>query len=82
VEFHPIIAGHEVDFRVIDSPVILECDGWTYHGLDRAGFEHDRSRDADLVAAGWIVVRFTYRSITVRPSTVAIDASAPRPTAG
>jgi very-short-patch-repair endonuclease len=71
VEFHPIIAGHEVDFRVIDSPVILECDGWTHHGLDRAGFEHDRSRDADLVAAGWIVVRFTYRSITVRPSTVA-----------
>ena len=71
VEFHPIIAGHEVDFRVIDTPVILECDGWTHHGLDRAGFERDRSRDAELIAAGWIVVRFTYRAITVRPSTVA-----------
>lgn len=71
VEFHPIIAGHEVDFRVIDTPVILECDGWTHHGLDRAGFERDRSRDAELIAAGWVVVRFTYRAITVRPSTVA-----------
>ena len=71
VEFHPMIEGHEVDFRVIDTPVILECDGWTHHGLDRAGFERDRSRDADLVAAGWIVVRFTYRAITVRPSSVA-----------
>ena len=71
VAFHPVIAGHEVDFRVLDTPVILECDGWTHHGLDRAGFERDRSRDADLVAAGWIVVRFTYRAITVRPSAVA-----------
>ena len=34
VEFHPVIEGHEVDFRVIDTPVILECDGWAYHGLD------------------------------------------------
>ena len=71
VEFHPVIEGHEVDFRVIDAPVILECDGWAHHGLDRAGFERDRERDADLIAAGWIVVRFTYRAITVRPSAVA-----------
>jgi very-short-patch-repair endonuclease len=71
VEFHPIIDGHEVDFRVIDTPVILECDGWTHHGLDHSGFERDRSRDADLIAAGWIVIRFTYRAIIVRPSTVA-----------
>ena len=71
VEFHPLIDGHEVDFRVVDTPVILECDGWTHHGLDRAGFERDRERDAGLIAAGWIVVRFTYRAITVRPSAVA-----------
>lgn len=71
VEFHPVIEGYEVDFRVQDTPVILECDGWTHHGLDRRGFERDRTRDADLVAAGWIVVRFTYRAITVRPSAVA-----------
>jgi very-short-patch-repair endonuclease len=71
VEFHPIICGHEVDFRVSGTPIILECDGWTYHGLQRSTFERDRDRDADLIAAGWIVVRFTYRSITMRPKTTA-----------
>ena len=71
VEFHPIICGHEVDFRVIGTPVILECDGWAYHGLQRTAFERDRDRDADLVAAGWIVVRFTYRAITARAKATA-----------
>lgn len=71
VEFHPLICGHEVDFRVHDSRVILECDGWAYHGLDRSNFERDRQRDAELLAAGWIVLRFTYRSITTRPKETA-----------
>lgn len=71
VEFHPTIEGYEVDFRVIDSPVILECDGWAHHGLDRTGFERDRERDADLVGAGWIVIRFTYRAVTTAPHSVA-----------
>ncbi len=71
VEFHPVIEGYEVDFRVIDTPVILECDGWAYHGLDRATFERDRGRDADLTGAGWIIVRFTYRAITTRPKATA-----------
>jgi len=71
VEFHPRICGYEVDFRVSTAPIILECDGWTYHGLQRATFERDRDRDADLIAAGWIVVRFTYRAITMRPKATA-----------
>ena len=71
VEFHPVVCGHEVDFRVIGTPVILECDGWAYHGLHRKTFERDRERDADLIGAGWIVVRFTYRAITVRPKATA-----------
>jgi very-short-patch-repair endonuclease len=85
VEFHPIIEGYEVDFRVIGTPVILECDGWRYHGLDRTGFERDRDRDADLIAAGWIVVRFTYRAIVSRPAATAqriraaVERWTPRP---
>ncbi len=71
VEFHPTICGYEVDFRVTGTPVILECDGWTYHGLKRSAFERDRERDADLIAAGWVVVRFTYRAITARPKATA-----------
>jgi very-short-patch-repair endonuclease len=71
VEFHPVIEGYEVDFRVVDSPVILECDGWAYHGAIATNFERDRQRDAELTAAGWIVLRFTYRSITTRPKATA-----------
>ncbi len=71
LEFHPTIEGVEVDFRVVDTPVIIECDGWLHHGVDRDGFERDRERDALLSAAGWIVLRFTYRWITQRPAATA-----------
>ena len=67
-EFHAVIAGNEVDFWITDSPIILECDGWSTHGLDRVQFEKDRTRDAELTALGYIVIRFTYRAITKRPS--------------
>jgi very-short-patch-repair endonuclease len=67
LEFHPIIEGWELDFRVVGTPVLLECDGWAHHGLDREQFERDRERDAVLSAAGWIVLRFTYRAITRQP---------------
>ena len=66
-EFHPIIAGYEVDFRIVNSPIILECDGWSTHGLDRAQFEKDRTRDAELTALGYVVLRFTYRALIRRP---------------
>ncbi len=71
VEFHPTIEGWTVDFRVIGTPVILECDGWTYHGLVRSNFERDRRKDTELIAAGWIVIRFSYRSIVVTPGHTA-----------
>ncbi len=71
VEFHASVEGSQVDFRVTGTPLILECDGWTWHALDRAQFEHDRDRDAELIAAGWIVVRFSYHAITKTPGRVA-----------
>ncbi len=71
VQFHALIRGWEVDFRVLGSVVILECDGWAYHGLRREQFERDRRRDAELVADGWVVVRFTYRSLTRAPAATA-----------
>jgi very-short-patch-repair endonuclease len=67
-EFHPIVGGYEVDFLISGSQLILECDGWTTHGRDRTTFEADRTRDAELAAIGYVVLRFTYRSIVKRPS--------------
>jgi very-short-patch-repair endonuclease len=71
VTFHPIIEGYEPDFMVTGTPVLLECDGWTSHGLNKAQFERDRARDAELTAKGWIVVHFTYRQITMEPKATA-----------
>ena len=51
--------------------MLLECDGWTFHGLDRPTFESDRRRDAELLANGWIVVRFTYRAVTEQAGATA-----------
>ena len=71
VEFHPRIGGREVDFRVVGTPIVVECDGWAYHGRERDRFERDRALDAEFAARGWIVLRFTYRRITTRPAEVA-----------
>jgi very-short-patch-repair endonuclease len=70
-QFHARILGFEVDFAIVPERVVLECDGWTSHGLDRVQFERDRRRDAALAAAGWIVLRFTWTQITHRPAWVA-----------
>lgn len=71
VEFHPMVGGREVDFRVLGTPIVIECDGWTFHGRDREQFERDRRDDAEFAAHGWIVLRFTYRAITTQPGRVA-----------
>ena len=71
VEFHKRIEGWEVDFWIVGTPIVLECDGWATHGLSHDQFERDRRRDSELIAAGWIVVRFTYRAVTLAPGRTA-----------
>ena len=51
--------------------MVIECDGWATHGLLRETFERDKIRDADLLAAGYVVMRFTWRQITRHPAAVA-----------
>jgi very-short-patch-repair endonuclease len=70
-QFHARILGFEVDFAIVPERVVLECDGWTSHGLDRVQFERDRRRDATLAAGGWVVLRFTWTQISRRPAWVA-----------
>ena len=69
--FHAIVIGYEVDFQIDGTQVILECDGWGSHGLDRDQFEFDRIRNAELVAAGYIMVHFTWRRLRDDPAWVA-----------
>ena len=71
MSFHAVISGYEVDFWVIDTPIVLECDGWEFHDKRRHRFEYDRQRNAELTAAGYIVVHFTWTMLTRQPQWVA-----------
>lgn len=55
-----------VDF-VIDGWLVIETDGRAVH-LD--SFAEDRRRDAELVRAGFVVLRFTYADVERRPQWV------------
>jgi very-short-patch-repair endonuclease len=67
-EFHALIAGFEVDFLIVGTPIVLECDGWEYHAKSREQQSRDAARDATLAAAGFVPVRFTYHQIVRRPA--------------
>jgi very-short-patch-repair endonuclease len=48
---------------------VLEVDGHTFHG-HRTAFERDRKRDQVLVAAGYRVIRVTYKQLLDEPLAV------------
>lgn len=54
------------DFAWPDRKIAVETDGRKTHGTKQA-FESDRRRDQRLVAAGWIVIRVTWRQLKFRP---------------
>jgi very-short-patch-repair endonuclease len=56
---------YEVDFLWPTPGLIVEVDGMAFHGSARA-FVEDRRRDAELTAAGYRMVRFTWQDITQR----------------
>jgi hypothetical protein len=64
---HP---GLEVDCYFPTHRLVVETDGWDTHRT-RQAFEDDRAKDAALLAAGYRVVRFTWRQLRYDPQTVA-----------
>jgi very-short-patch-repair endonuclease len=63
------ILGVEVDFLWRAEKLVVEVDGFAFHS-SRQAFERDRRRDARLQAAGFRVVRFTYRQIVDEPALI------------
>jgi Protein of unknown function (DUF559) len=55
-----------VDFVWRDQRVVVEADSRKWH-LTRQRFEIDRQRDQRLTAAGWKVIRTTWRQMKYRP---------------
>ncbi|MGH2874536.1 MAG: DUF559 domain-containing protein [Solirubrobacteraceae bacterium] len=81
--FNARVNGFEVDALWAAQRIVVEVDGFAFHG-HRAAFERDRRRDQRLAAAGWTVLRVTWRQLRDEPVAVAValaraDRSAPAP---
>ena len=63
------VGRHEVDFLWSEHALVVEVDGYAFHST-RAAFERDRRRDAELQAAGYRVIRITWRQLTEKPEAV------------
>ncbi len=63
------VAGFKADFCWRDCHLIVEFDGYRYHG-HRYAFERDRRRDQAHIAAGYTVIRFTWRQLEDEPLRV------------
>jgi very-short-patch-repair endonuclease len=63
------VAGWEVDAFWPANNLVVEVDGFAYHG-NRAAFERDRRKDAALVTAGYRVIRITWRQIVYEAHAV------------
>jgi very-short-patch-repair endonuclease len=67
-----LIGGMEVDALWPRERLIVELDGFAFH-RHRAAFERDRARDAALQAAGFRVIRLTWRRLEREPAAVAAE---------
>jgi hypothetical protein len=65
-ELNTRAAGFEVDALFEAERLIVELDGWDFHG-SREAFESDRDRDADTLAAGFETVRITWERLKGDP---------------
>lgn len=63
------VGRFEADLLWPQGRLIVEVDGYAFHG-GREAFERDRARDAELLAAGYRVLRVTWRQLTERPEAV------------
>jgi very-short-patch-repair endonuclease len=63
------VRGFEADLLWPDERLVAEVDGFAFHASRRA-FERDRARDAALAAAGYTVVRVTWRQLDEAPHAV------------
>jgi very-short-patch-repair endonuclease len=66
------IEGLEVDCAWPEQRLIVELDGRATHDTHQA-FEDDRARDRRLEAAGWRVIRVTWRQLHDTPDELEAD---------
>jgi very-short-patch-repair endonuclease len=69
------LAGVEPDFLWPQHRLVVELDGLQFHG-HRAAFERDRRKELVLPAAGYQVIRISWRQLTEEPLMVAATLAA------
>ena len=67
-----VVEGYEVDCVWPEQRLIVKLDGHASHSPAHA-FEVDRARDRRLEAAGWRVIRITWRQLVHEPQLVDAD---------
>ena len=63
--------GFVVDFLWSGPKLVVEVDGFAYHGSERA-FARDRRREAALPGAGYRVMRLTWADLKSRPEATLV----------
>jgi hypothetical protein len=63
------LAGFEVDMAWPEDRLVVELDGHEFHRT-RSAFERDRIRDAELLLAGYRVLRVTHHRLLTAPAEV------------
>jgi len=67
-----LVAGWLVDAVWFEPKVVVELDGYAAHSTP-ARLERDHRRDLDLRAAGFVVLRYTWRQLMHEPERVVAD---------
>ena len=70
-ELNARLLQYEVDFLWRGARLVAEVDGVAYHGSERA-FVEDCRRDAELMAAGYRVLRVTRPDLTREPEATLV----------
>jgi predicted transcriptional regulator of viral defense system len=69
------VLGNEVDVLWPAAKLSVELDSWEFHS-DRAAFQHDRTRDAQLLVAGYRTVRVTHDRLDREAAALAAEIKA------
>jgi very-short-patch-repair endonuclease len=69
------VEGYEVDAQWPGTNVIVELDSWEFHRT-REAFERDRAKSLKLEAAGYVVVRLSWRQLTTARAETAASLAA------
>ncbi len=70
--FNTHVQGVEADAYWPRLKLVIEVDGYLAHG-HWAAFQRDRAKANRLVAAGFVVLRFTWHQLTQRPMQVVAE---------